>query len=61
MQAWLQNMDHELRRRRSRAFLGDDKAQKPLAAAEVKVEEIEGNPGYYSATFLLRPTISSKV
>ena len=24
------------------------KAQKPLAGAEVKVEEVEGNPGYYS-------------
>lgn len=31
------------------------KAQKPLAGAEVKVEEIEGNPGYYSARFYLRP------
>ncbi len=31
------------------------RAQKPLAGAEVKVEEVEGNPGYYSATFHLRP------
>jgi type VI secretion system protein ImpC len=31
------------------------KAQKPLAAAEVKVQEIEGNPGYYAAQFFLRP------
>jgi type VI secretion system protein ImpC len=31
------------------------KAQKPLASAEVKVEEIEGNPGYYAAKFYLRP------
>ena len=31
------------------------KAQKPLAGAEVKVEEVEGNPGYYSAKFHLRP------
>ncbi|PHM45509.1 T6SS protein Cts1B [Xenorhabdus mauleonii] len=31
------------------------KARKPLAAAEVKVEEIEGNPGYYHAKFFLRP------
>jgi type VI secretion system protein ImpC len=31
------------------------KAQRPLAAAEVKVEEVEGNPGYYKATFWLRP------
>jgi type VI secretion system protein ImpC len=31
------------------------KARKPLAAAEVVVEEVEGNPGYYSAKFFLRP------
>ena len=32
---------------------GDElKAQKPLAGAEVKVEEVEGNPGYYSARVL---------
>jgi type VI secretion system protein ImpC len=31
------------------------KAQKPLAAAEIQVQEVEGNPGYYSAKFFLRP------
>jgi type VI secretion system protein ImpC len=31
------------------------KAQRPLAAAEVTVEEIPGNPGYYSSKFFLRP------
>jgi type VI secretion system protein ImpC len=31
------------------------KAEKPLAAAEVVVEEIEGNPGYYTSKFFLRP------
>src|SRR5437868_10717648 len=31
------------------------KAMKPLAAAEVQVAEVEGNPGYYSAKFFLRP------
>lgn len=31
------------------------KAQYPLAAAEVVVDEIEGDPGYYSAKFFLRP------
>lgn len=31
------------------------KAEKPLAAAEVVVEEVEGNPGYYSSKFFLRP------
>jgi type VI secretion system protein ImpC len=31
------------------------KARYPLAGAEVTVEEVEGNPGYYSAHFFLRP------
>ena len=31
------------------------KAKKPLAAAEVVVEEVEGNPGYYTSKFFLRP------
>ncbi|PWI34102.1 type VI secretion system contractile sheath large subunit [Vibrio albus] len=31
------------------------KAEHPLAAAEVVVEEIEGNPGYYTSKFFLRP------
>ncbi|GAA4417290.1 type VI secretion protein EvpB [Advenella faeciporci] len=33
----------------------ETKARKPLAAAEVQVQEIEDNPGYYSARFFLRP------
>jgi type VI secretion system protein ImpC len=33
----------------------EEKARKPLAAAEVVVEEIPGNPGYYSSKFFLRP------
>lgn len=33
----------------------DEKARKPLAAAEVIVEEVEGNPGYYTSKFFLRP------
>lgn len=31
------------------------KSQKPLAAAEVTLEEIPGNPGYYSSKMFLRP------
>ena len=31
------------------------KARKPLAAAEVVVEEVEGAPGYYTSKFFLRP------
>jgi type VI secretion system protein ImpC len=33
----------------------ETKARKPLAAAEVTVEPIEGDPGFYSAKFFLRP------
>jgi type VI secretion system protein ImpC len=32
-----------------------DKAKKPLAAAKVEVKDVEGNPGYYTSTFWLRP------
>ena len=31
------------------------KAEPLLAAAEVKVEEVEGNPGCYTSKFFLRP------
>jgi type VI secretion system protein ImpC len=31
------------------------KAKRPLAAAKVTVEEVEGNPGYYKSNFYLRP------
>ncbi|MCO6442094.1 MAG: type VI secretion system contractile sheath large subunit [Nitrococcus mobilis] len=33
----------------------ETKARKPLAAAEVHVEEDEANPGYYRSVFYLRP------
>ncbi|GGF11236.1 hypothetical protein GCM10011611_16100 [Aliidongia dinghuensis] len=33
----------------------ETKAMKPLAAAQVVVEEVEGNPGYYTSKFYLRP------
>ena len=31
------------------------KSEYPLAAAEVTVEEVAGNPGYYTSKFFLRP------
>lgn len=31
------------------------KARRPLAAAEVVIEDVEGNPGYYQAKFFLKP------
>ena len=33
----------------------ESKARRPLAAAEVKVEEVAGNPGYYTSKFFLKP------
>jgi type VI secretion system protein ImpC len=33
----------------------EEKARRPLAAAEVKVESVPGNPGYYTSKFYLRP------
>jgi type VI secretion system protein ImpC len=54
MEKWLNNWIMEY-------VVSDDtadektKARRPLRAAEVVVEEIEGNPGYYSAKFFLRP------
>lgn len=33
----------------------ETKSRRPLAAAEVIVEDVEGNPGYYQAKFFLRP------
>ncbi len=33
----------------------ETKARHPLAAAEIVVEDVEGNPGYYNAKFFLRP------
>jgi type VI secretion system protein ImpC len=33
----------------------ETKARRPLAAAEVVVDDVEGNPGYYNAKFFLRP------
>jgi type VI secretion system protein ImpC len=33
----------------------DVKARRPLAAAQVEVEEIEGQPGYYQSKFYLKP------
>ena len=34
----------------------EDKARKPLAAAQVVVEEVEGNPGYYTSKFFSQAT-----
>jgi type VI secretion system protein ImpC len=33
----------------------ETKAERPLAAAEVVIEEVEGAPGYYQSKFFLKP------
>ena len=54
--ALVAGLDHEIRGRRSGPFhRGDQSRRNRLAAAEVTVEPIEGNPGYYSSKFFLRP------
>jgi type VI secretion system protein ImpC len=55
MQRWLQNWIMNYVDGDPAHSSESTKAQKPLAAAEVQVEEVEGNPGYYAAKFFLRP------
>jgi type VI secretion system protein ImpC len=55
MQRWLQDWISQ--------YVDDDpshsseerKARKPLAAAEIVLDSIDGNPGYYTSSFFLRP------
>ena len=55
MQQFLQTWVNQYVDRNSETSPEDVKARQPLAAAEVVVEEVEGNPGYYSSKFFLRP------
>jgi type VI secretion system protein ImpC len=55
MQAWLQHWITQYVHGDPVHASESEKAEKPLAAAEVVVDEIEGDPGYYSAKFFLRP------
>jgi type VI secretion system protein ImpC len=55
MQVWLQNWINQYVDGDPVRSSEETKAKKPLAAAEVVVEEVEGNPGYYSSKFYLRP------
>lgn len=55
MQEWLQDWISNYVDFNEDTSSDDAKARKPLAAAEVVVEEVEGNPGYYSSKFFLRP------
>jgi type VI secretion system protein ImpC len=55
MQKWLQNWIMQYVDGDPANSSENTKARKPLAAAEVVVEEVEGNPGYYTSNFYLRP------
>ena len=55
MQKWLSNWILNYVDGNPEHSTEETKARKPLAAAEVVVEEVEGNPGYYTSKFFLRP------
>jgi type VI secretion system protein ImpC len=55
MQKWLSNWILNYVDGNPENSTEETKARKPLAAAEVVVEEVEGNPGYYTSKFFLRP------
>lgn len=51
MEIWLNNWIGQYVENNPATATEADKARKPLAGAEVVVEEVEGNPGYYGAKF----------
>ncbi|MBR9862001.1 MAG: type VI secretion system contractile sheath large subunit [Rhodobacteraceae bacterium] len=55
MEAWLQKWISNYVDMTPEISSEATKAERPLAAAQVVVEEVEGNPGYYSSKFFLRP------
>jgi type VI secretion system protein ImpC len=55
MQTWLNNWIMQYVDGDPKNSSESTKARKPLAAAEVVVEEDESNPGYYRSRFYLRP------
>jgi len=55
MEVWLQEWINQYVDFNSESSPEEVKARQPLAAAEVVVEDVEGNPGYYTSKFFLRP------
>jgi type VI secretion system protein ImpC len=55
MQTWLNNWIGQYVLQNPATATDAEKARQPLAGAEVVVEEVEGNPGYYTSKFFLRP------
>lgn len=55
MESWLQNWISQYVDYNPGTSPEEEKARHPLAEAKVIVEDVEGNPGYYSSKFFLRP------
>ena len=55
MQQWLQGWINEYVDGAPTTSSDETKSRKPLAGADVSVDEVEGAPGYYSAKFFLKP------
>jgi type VI secretion system protein ImpC len=55
MERWLNNWIMQYVEPDPKNATEEAKALRPLAAAEVQVSEVPGNPGYYSSKFFLRP------
>ncbi len=55
MQAWLNGWISRYVESNPATATDLDKSRRPLAAAEVVVDAVEGDPGYYSSKFYLRP------
>jgi type VI secretion system protein ImpC len=55
MERWLNHWIEQYVESNPATASEEAKARRPLAAAEVKVEEVEGNPGYYTSKMFLRP------
>lgn len=55
MEKWLNRWIANYIENNPKTATEEDKARKPLAAAQVVVEEDEANPGYYSSKIFLRP------
>jgi type VI secretion system protein ImpC len=55
MQQWLQDWIMQYVLGNPESAPEQRRAEKPLREASVVVEEVEGNPGYYTSKFYLRP------
>ncbi len=55
LQVWLQNWINRYVEPNPAAASQEDKARRPLAEAQVVIEEDPSNPGYYKSKFFLKP------